>query len=42
LKIVVDTEQFSVERVAIEVEAMAVDPKVFELPAGMATEKSPY
>jgi hypothetical protein len=42
LKIIVDTQQFSVESTATAVTPMAVDAKIFELPAGIPLEKSPY
>jgi hypothetical protein len=42
LKSVIETAQFTMESVAIEVKQMTLDTKIFELPAGMKTEKSPY
>jgi hypothetical protein len=42
LKIIVDSKEFSVESVAIEIKPMKLDAKEFELPVGMTTEKSPY
>jgi hypothetical protein len=42
LKIVIDNQQFTIESVATDVKAMAIDSKLFELPAGMQTQKSPY
>lgn len=42
LKIVVDTPQLAMESVATEVTPMKLSATVFDLPAGLKTEKSPY
>lgn len=42
LKTIIETEQFTMESVATEVKPMKLDPKTFELPAGIKTEESPY
>lgn len=42
LKSIIDTAQFSMESIATEVKPTKLDPKMFELPAGVKTEKSPY
>jgi hypothetical protein len=42
LKIIVDNAQFSIESVATEVKPMKIDAKSLELPAGIATQKSPF
>jgi hypothetical protein len=42
LKSIIDTAQFTMESIAIEVKAMELDSKIFELPIGIKTEKSPY
>jgi hypothetical protein len=42
LKISVENQQFKLESVAIEIKPMALDSKIFELPAGATTAKSPY
>jgi hypothetical protein len=42
LKSIIDTAQFTMESIATEVKPMKLDPKMFELPAGVKTEKSPY
>jgi hypothetical protein len=42
LRILVDNQQFSLECNAVEVQAMELNAKVFELPAGSKIEKSPY
>jgi hypothetical protein len=42
LKMVIDNPQFSMECVAIEITPMKLESKVFELPADIKIEKSPY
>jgi hypothetical protein len=42
LKIIIDSPQFALESTATEVQAMTLDSKLFQLPAGSKTEKSPY
>lgn len=42
LKSIIDTAQFTMESIATEVKPSKLDPKMFELPAGVKTEKSPY
>lgn len=42
LKSIVESEQFVIETIATEVTPMKLDDKVFELPSGLKTEKSPY
>ncbi|MBC7845661.1 MAG: hypothetical protein H7Y10_04125 [Flavobacterium sp.] len=42
LKSIIDTAQFTMESIATEVKPTKLDPKMFELPAGVKTEKSPY
>lgn len=42
LKSIIDTAQFTMESIATEVKAMELDSKMFELPIGIKTEKSPY
>ncbi len=42
LKSVIETTQFTIESVAIEVKPMNLDTKTFELQADIKTEKSPY
>jgi len=42
LKMVIDTEQFSMESVATEIKPGKLDDKVFTLAPGTKTEKSPY
>lgn len=42
LKIIVDSPQFSMESVATEVKPGKLDKNLFTLPAGVATQKSPY
>ena len=42
LKIVIDNAQFTIESVATEIKSMPLDDKIFELPADMKIEKSPY
>jgi hypothetical protein len=41
LKLVVETDQFSMESVATEVKAMDVDPSIFQLPKHANTKKNP-
>ena len=42
LKSVIETAQFTLVSVATEVKPMKLDIKIFELPAAIKTEKSPY
>ncbi len=42
LKSIIDTAQFTMESIATEVKPMKLDSKIFELPVGIKTEKSPY
>jgi hypothetical protein len=42
LKIILDTTQFYLESLAVEIKAMKLDASLFELPAGSKAEKSPY
>ncbi len=42
LKSIIETAQFTMESVATDVKPMKLDVKLFELPAGIKTEKSPY
>ena len=42
LKSIIETAQFTMESVATYVKPMKLDVKLFELPAGIKTEKSPY
>jgi hypothetical protein len=42
LKSIIDTAQFTMESIATEVKPTKLDTKIFELPAGVKTEKSPY
>lgn len=42
LKSIIDTAQFTMESTATEVKPSKLDPKMFELPAGVQTAKSPY
>jgi hypothetical protein len=42
LKSIIDTAQFTMESIATEVKPSKLDPIMFELPAGVKTEKSPY
>ena len=42
LKMVVDAPQFSLESIATVVKPMKINDSLFELPAGMQTQKSPY
>jgi hypothetical protein len=42
LKMIIDNPQFAVESLATEVVPMKLDDKIFELPAGVKVEKSPY
>lgn len=42
LKSIIDTAQFTMESIATEIKPMKLDPKIFELPLGAKTEKSPY
>ncbi|MCX8144149.1 MAG: hypothetical protein N3F62_07835 [Bacteroidia bacterium] len=42
LKSVIETNQFIMQSVATEVKPMKLDTKIFELPAGIKIEKSPY
>jgi hypothetical protein len=42
LKSIIETAQFTMESVATEVKPMKLDVKLFELPAGIKTERSPY
>jgi hypothetical protein len=42
LKSIIDTAQFTMESIATEVKPTKLNPKMFELPAGVKTEKSPY
>ena len=42
LKTIIETPQFTMETVASEVKPMKLDDKIFNLPAGTKTSKSPY
>jgi len=42
LKIIIDTAQFTLESIAIEVKAMKLDEREFQLPENAKTMKSPY
>lgn len=42
LKSIIDTAQFTLESTATEVKPSKLDAKMFELPAGVQTAKSPY
>jgi hypothetical protein len=42
LKIILDTPQFSLESIAVEIKPMVLDKTLFELPADSKLEKSPY
>lgn len=42
LKSIIDTAQFTMESTATEVKPSKLDAKMFELPAGVQTAKSPY
>lgn len=42
LKSIIDTAQFTMESIATEVKPTKLDPKMFELPADVKTQKSPY
>lgn len=42
LKSIIETAQFTLESVATDIKPMKLDVKLFELPAGIKTEKSPY
>lgn len=42
LKSIIDTAQFTMESIATEIKPMKLDSKIFELPLGAKTEKSPY
>ena len=42
LKIVIDSEKFSMESIATEVKELKLDAKAFELPAKCKTKKNPY
>jgi hypothetical protein len=42
LKFVIDNPQFVLESIAVEIKPMALDDKLFELPAGSKLEKSPF
>jgi hypothetical protein len=42
LKSIIDSAQFTMESIATEVKPMKLDGKIFELPIGIKTEKSPY
>jgi hypothetical protein len=42
LKIIIESPQFSLTSIATEVQPMKLDSKLFQLPAGSKTEKSPY
>ena len=42
LKSIIDTAQFTMESTATEIKRTKLDPKIFELPAGTKSEKSPY
>ncbi|MFP5043059.1 hypothetical protein [Parasediminibacterium sp. JCM 36343] len=42
LKSVIETAQFTMESVSTEVKQMKLEAKIFELPAVIKTEKSPY
>jgi hypothetical protein len=42
LKTIIETAQFTMESIAIEVKPMKLDSKIFELPAGIKTEKSSF
>lgn len=42
LKSIIETAQFTLESTATEVKPMKLEAKIFELPTGIKTEKSPY
>jgi len=42
LKSIIETAQFTMESIATEVKPTKLDSKMFELPAGVKTAKSPY
>jgi len=42
LKMIIDSEQFTLESVATEIKPMKLDQPFFALPAGVKTAKSPY
>lgn len=42
LRIILETQQFSLECNAVEIQPMKLDSKLFELPAGSKIEKGPY
>lgn len=42
LKSIIDTAQFTMESTSTEIKPMKLDAKLFELPDGIQTEKSPY
>ncbi len=42
LKSIIDTAQFTMESIATEVKPMKLEATLFELPAGVKTEKSPF
>ncbi|WP_281298568.1 hypothetical protein [Flavobacterium limnophilum] len=42
LKSIIDTAQFTMESIATEVKPMKLEAAMFELPAGVKTEKSPF
>lgn len=42
LKLVLDTEQFTIESIATEVTPQKIEDKLFELPEGAVLEKNPY
>ena len=42
LKSIIDTAQFTLESTATEIKPTKLDAKMFELPAGVQTAKSPY
>lgn len=42
LKMTIETPQFTLESIAVEIKPMAVDAKLFVLPSDVKLEKSPY
>lgn len=42
LKTIIETPQFVIETIAIEIKPMKLDDSIFSLPAGTKTAKSPY
>lgn len=42
LKMIIENDQFTLENIATEVKSLKLDKKLFELPTGIKTEKSPY